>query len=495
MKQRSLVAPVLLIGIGVAFLARNVVPNFPLLDYMARYWPFLLVLWGGLRLIELASWSLRGRPMPPYGLHGGEWMLVVILCFFGLSLHAVRGFNTSLPQFLADFGGWEIWGESYDYPESAEAETSAAPRIVLEQFRGTARIVGVEGTAVKVNGHRTVRSMDQATADRTSPDVSLAIRTDGERVTIMPSMRHNLLGKNQDLVNRGVTHDVDILVPRGAILIVKGRDSKIDIRNVDGTVEVNANDTQVRLENIGGEARVEVQGSDLVRAVNLRSSLELKGRGNDIDLENIAGAVTAGGSWSGLVQMRALAKPVRWTGLYTTMSMAAVPGEIRATTGDIRATRIMGPLRIESQNKDIVLSEVTGATTIVLQRGDIHFTATAATLADVSLRSEGGNVVLGLPENAKFNLNAVTERGEANNGIGGDIRHDDTRRGASLRRTAAGPAIDVHVTRGDIWLRTGAADTMLREFPERPRMPEMPEFPDRPRAPTPPGTLPEAVLQ
>ncbi len=51
---------------------------------------------------------------------------------------------------------------------------------------------------------------------------------------------------------------------------------------------------------------------DVVRAVNVKGNLELKGRGNDIDFEKVAGSVTVDGSWSGLVQLRELAKPIRW---------------------------------------------------------------------------------------------------------------------------------------------------------------------------------------
>ena len=52
MRRTSVVAPLLLIVIGGLFLARNLYPDLPLLDYLARYWPFLLIIWGGLRLAE-----------------------------------------------------------------------------------------------------------------------------------------------------------------------------------------------------------------------------------------------------------------------------------------------------------------------------------------------------------------------------------------------------------------------------------------------------------
>jgi len=144
MKRGSLVGPLLLIGIGGLFLARNVFPDLQLLDYLARYWPLLLILWGGLRLLEILIWTATAKPLPAQGISGGEWVLVIFLCMFGASLHAVRGFSTWFPRSGIELGGLEVFGQSFEYPVSGEAATSKTPKIVLESFRGNARIVGAD---------------------------------------------------------------------------------------------------------------------------------------------------------------------------------------------------------------------------------------------------------------------------------------------------------------------------------------------------------------
>ena len=106
MRRASLVAPLLLIGIGLLFLARNVFPEMQLLDYLAKYWPLLLVVWGGLRLLEILFWAATSRPLPARGIASGEWVLVIFLCFVGVSLHAVRGFSQWLPGSRIELGAW-----------------------------------------------------------------------------------------------------------------------------------------------------------------------------------------------------------------------------------------------------------------------------------------------------------------------------------------------------------------------------------------------------
>ena len=51
-------------------------------------------------------------------------MLVVFLCIFGASLHAVRGFNSWWPRSGISVGGLDMFGESYEYPIAGEKPSS-----------------------------------------------------------------------------------------------------------------------------------------------------------------------------------------------------------------------------------------------------------------------------------------------------------------------------------------------------------------------------------
>src|SRR5262249_40821058 len=75
-RRASLVAPLILIAAGVFFLARNLYPELPLFDYLARYWPYLLIAWGALRLMEILYWRNTSQPLPRQGISGGEWLLI-----------------------------------------------------------------------------------------------------------------------------------------------------------------------------------------------------------------------------------------------------------------------------------------------------------------------------------------------------------------------------------------------------------------------------------
>ncbi|MEO8100195.1 MAG: DUF4097 family beta strand repeat-containing protein [Acidobacteriota bacterium] len=475
MRRGSLVGPLLLIGIGALFLARNVIPDLPLLDYLARYWPVLLVLWGALRLLEITVWAAQSRPLPRYGINGGEWVLVIFLCMFGFSLHAVRGFSSWLPQAGFQWGGLEVFGESFEYPVAAEMVTSVAPRVVLEGFRGSVRIVGTDAPSVKVTGHQTIRSMDKESADRASKDVQVDVTGDANQVVIhahQDRLPNRIFGKDRGPFSQRITANLEILVPKGAIVVARGQDGDFDISAING-VEITSDNSSVRLENIGGPVRLGITGSDIIRAVNVRGDFELKGRGNDIDLEKIAGQVSVSGSWAGLIQLRELAKPLRWDGPQTDVTLAGLPGELRMTIGDINGSRIAGPLRITSQTKDIGLTDVSGSMDITLERGDIRLAATTIPVANMMVRLDSGNVEVALPENAKFGMNAVTDRGEAYSDYGGGLRQDSNgRRGASIQGGPGGGAnIDVHVNRGELRVRRTVGGDSSSVLPPSTRAP------------------------
>jgi DUF4097 and DUF4098 domain-containing protein YvlB len=355
------------------------------------------------------------------------------------------------------WGGLEVFGESYEYPVTAEAISTTSPRVVIEGFQGNARIVGGDGTGVKVSGHQTIRSMDQATADRTSKETHVEVTSQGNQVVIRVMQPTNDFFNNNggNRFRRRISADLDIAVPRGASVVATGRNGDFDVSGITGSVEISGNSTGVRLESIGGDVRVDVEGSDVMRAVNIKGNLELKGRGNDVDFEKIAGQVSVDGSWGGLIQFRELAKPIRWKGPSTELTAQALPGELRMTIGEINLTKVIGPLRIESSYpKDVAIADVMGTTSIDLQRGDIRLSSTSTPLYDMNVRLQSGNVELSLPENAKFNMNAATQRGEAYSDYLNGVRQDSNgRRGASILSSAGGPMIDVQVNRGDVTLR------------------------------------------
>ncbi len=91
MRRHSLVGPFVLILIGLLFLFRNLHPEWVSFELIAKYWPFLLVAWGLLRLIEVLIWHFTSKPHTGGGVSGGEWVLIVFICAIGALAYLVHG--------------------------------------------------------------------------------------------------------------------------------------------------------------------------------------------------------------------------------------------------------------------------------------------------------------------------------------------------------------------------------------------------------------------
>ena len=81
----SLSGPLVLILIGVVFLIHAISPDFRLADLIGHYWPYALILWGLVALIEVCIRFFTNVPLPRNGVSGGAWVLVVFLALIGSS--------------------------------------------------------------------------------------------------------------------------------------------------------------------------------------------------------------------------------------------------------------------------------------------------------------------------------------------------------------------------------------------------------------------------
>jgi len=451
MKRTSIVAPLLLIGIGVLFLARNMYPDLALIDYFARYWPTLLILWGVLRLTEILFWAATEKELPSRGMSGGEWILIVFLCMIGFSVHTVRSFDTWWPHSGITMGGIDMFGESFDFPISGEKPATKAPRVIIEAFRGNARITGADSTSVKVTGHKTIRSLEQSGADRANTDSPFEITGEPGELTIRTNQEH-VSG------NQRITDEMEITVPKGATIEAHGRYGDFDITDVAGNVEIVSDNAGVRLQNIGGEVKIDTRKSDIIRAINVKGPVDMKGHGADVELQDIDGQVTIAGTYSGVIQLRNISKPLRFNGQQTDLNIEKLPGQVRMALGDFTANNLVGPVRLTTRSRDVHISDFTNSLEVSVERGDVELRPGKLPVAKMDVHARFGDVEVSLPPAAKFDLTGTTARGETYTDFGAPLHTERNGNGGSIRGSSGGPVINLQTEHGKMTVRKATAD-------------------------------------
>ena len=452
MRRRSFTGPLMLLIIGGLFLWNNLHPEASVWDVIARYWPFLLIGWGLIRLVEVAATRDRGYS----AFTGGEVALVVIICIAGSAMweahqHGIR-FNSR---------GLDVFGDQYDYPVSAHAAAAGMSRITFENPRGSIKVIGGDSQEISVNGHKTIRAWSRQDGDRANENTPVEIVPQGDRL---------LIRTNQDRVpdNQRISDDLEVTVPRGVSVEARGRNADYEINDVTGDVELASDRGDVRLARIGGNARLEIGRSDVIRAADLKGKLDLQGRGSDVELENIQGQVTINGSYLGTLEFKNLTQPLQFEGTRNTeLHVQAVPGRINMDLSQFSGSNVTGPVRLITGSRDIKLDQFSQSLELETQRGDIELTPAHSPLPSIEARSGIGRIDLILPPKAAFDLLATAEHGEAVNDFGPPVEKETEGRATTLKgKVGDGPTIRLTATRGSVAVRKEG--TLPSEVPQSP---------------------------
>jgi DUF4097 and DUF4098 domain-containing protein YvlB len=344
---------------------------------------------------------------------------------------------------------------------------------VVENVRGNARITGGAVSEVKVSGRKTVRAFDNSQAEDTSSRMRFEVKTQDGTVFIRA-------GNDTARENEYITADLEISVPKGSRIECKGRRGDFDVTDIAGDVDVQSENAGVRLQTIGGNVRVDLRASDIVRASDVKGSIELKGHGNDIELENIAGTVTVAGNYFGDIQFRNIAKPVRYEGGLnsrgTDVRVEACPGQIRMARGNVSMEQVTGPVVIAAKSKDVQVSDFTQSLEVRLERGDVEIRPGRTPVPKMEVQTDTGDIELAIPENARFTLKATAQKGDIENEYGSELKTVSEGRGGTITgKIGDGPPITLLAERGSIRLRKGSQAEMSRPLsPPAPKAPEAP---------------------
>ena len=478
MKQ-SFVGPIILIGIGLLFLANNLRPELSPWRLLLDYWPYILILWGLVRLAEIGFLASRNQPLPKRGVSGGEWGLIIFITLAVSGMWFGTDMRDRLRSGRVHLRGLQFFGETFEYPVSATMSCTKAPRVIVENRRGNVRLIGTDTDEVKVSGHNTVFGMDKVEADRISERMKLEVTVQGDQVVIRTN-QENAASDNK------VQADLEVQIPKGASVECRGTYGDFDVSQIAGSFEVKSDNAGVRGQDIGGNVRIDLRRSDIVRLVRIQGNVDVKGaRADDIEMDDVAGQVVVDGQFTGNIDFRRIEKGLRFSSKSTNLTIEKLKGRAHFSDGDLEVDDIQGALHLRSKSKDVRVSRFATPIDIDLDRGDIELSPGSATLSMMVAKTSSGGVTLHLPENAKYDLDATTRHGEAENEFGSPLTSLEANRGASIRGGNGGPKILLETGRGRMTVTRGGE--MRRRVEDRgaprptvaPKAPALPSVVDR----------------
>ena len=463
---RSLAGPIVLIVIGIFFLLGNMgmIAWHRIWSWFGDYWPALLILWGVIKIIEYQNANRAG--VPPRGIGAGGVLLVIFLVFMGLTARETTHVNwQEFRDRMHIEGDVPWWGHTYDYTDNLQQAFPAGDSLRVTNERGAINVTASNDNNIHVTVHKRVNADRQDEADKWNKSTQPQITVGGETVTVNAN--------TQGSGDHWVSTDLDIAVPRKASVVASTRHGDISIMGREGNGEITSQDGDVSVTDLNGNLTLHLDNSS-ARVSQVSSDVTVQGRGKDVSLEDVKGAVRLDGDFMENVRLTRIAKSVSFKSTRTDMEFAKLDGDLNLDSGDLEASSLTGPLRLRTRSKDIMLNGITNDVHLDNENGavEIHFNK----LGNLEVNNAKGDIRIFLPEKSAFHLDAQARDGEIESDFPElKIDNGDARATATGSVNGGGPHMVLNLEHGGIEIRKGVA------------IPVPPAAPKVPKIPTPPG--------
>jgi DUF4097 and DUF4098 domain-containing protein YvlB len=248
----------------------------------------------------------------------------------------------------------------------------------------------------------------------------------------------------------------------------------------DGNAEITSQNGDVSVTDLNGSLTLDLQHSS-ARISQVSSDVTVQGRANDVSIEDVKGTVHLDGDFMESVKLSRIAKPVSFKSTRTNMDLSQLTGYLNLDSGDLEATNVVGPFRLRTRSKDIMLNGISNDVHVQNENGAVEVHVNK--LGGLDIKNAKGDIRIFLPAKTGFQLEASARDGEIQTDFNDlKISNGDERSSANGSINGGGPRMTLENEHGTIEIRKGTAAAASKarnsEAPERPEAPEQPEVPE-----------------
>ena len=461
-KPRSPLVGMLLIIVGVLFLAARFQPGLNALQVYGRYWVLLLVVFAGVELVRYYSHRHADGP-PPRVITPMRVLVVLSIVVTGVLAGRVANKPSllsalRLPAFLSGLRD-SVVGEAYAFTDQPVTNTDIKPgmTVSVNNSYGSVKITG-GGSTLRATLVKGVRGWSQEDARKIADRIRLIVNQTADGLTITT---------NRDQVNEQFTTDIQIEMPSYLAVSVTDSYGSIAATGIQAGFTAKASYGQADLSGIKGDVSLALSYCD-VNASNIEGDLNVTGA-KRARISNVEGAVelTASTASNGVVELRDISGHVRVNapfcrivaqGLDQTAELSTEHASvdvnraanlvIDAPHSDVRVKNIAGDLRVSSSNSNLQLSSISGGLEVHAEQcsvsaddvkggvaietthgavvvknfyegvrvatsyRDVTLTTGLEPAGDIDVQNNHGQIKLVLPQSSRFHLDAESANGQ-----------------------------------------------------------------------------------
>jgi DUF4097 and DUF4098 domain-containing protein YvlB/uncharacterized membrane protein HdeD (DUF308 family) len=461
-KPRSPLVGMLLIIVGVLFLAARFQPGLNALQVYGRYWVLLLVVFGSVELVRYYSHRQTDGP-PPRVFTPMRVIVVLLIVVTGVFANRVAN-KTSLlsalrlPDFLSGLRD-SVVGEAYAFTDQPVISNEIKPGMVISvnNSYGSLKVTGGSAT-VKATLTKGVRGWSREDAQKIADRIRLVVNQTADGLTITT---------NRDQINEQFTTDIQIEMPSDLALSMTDSYGSITATGIQGGLTAKASYGQADLSGIRGDVNLALSYCE-VNASNIEGDLTVTGA-KRARISNLDGALdlTASTASNGLVELRDISGHVRVNAPFCRIVVQGLDQAAELNTehsivdvnraaslvvdaphSDVRVKNIDGDLRVLSSNSNVQVSSISGglevqaeqcsvnaedvkgaisidtthgavavknfyeAVRVATSYRDVTLTTGVEPAGDIDVQNNHGQIKLVLPQSSRFHLDAESANGQ-----------------------------------------------------------------------------------
>lgn len=475
-KPRSPISGMLLIFIGVLWLANRIHPELNGLHIYGRYWLLLLGVFAAVELVRYYSHPEKEGP-PPRLFTTVRVIAVLLIVVTGVVAGRIAGNSPSLLSalrlegFLGNLRD-SVVGQEYSFTDQAVEFSAFLPgsRVTISNSYGDVSVVG-GASILRARLSKGVRSWSEDEARKIADQIKIVIEQteDGWQITT-----------NRDQIAQQFTTSLQIEIPGAVRLEINNSYGRVSASNIDSPLAVRASYGKASINGVRGDVDLSLSYSDFDLA-NVNGNATITGA-KRAQVSGVQGALKLAGS-NGSVVVRDIAEAVEINApfckiaaqdLQSDATIRTEHGSVKVTrAGDVRidapysdvqAEEITGDLKVVSSNSDIRLRSIAGEATVAAQQSavtiddvrgrievetshggvtvrnfysglrvqtsyrDVTLVAASQPTADIDVENTHGEIRLTLPESSQFQIDAESDNGRVRpvgfNNIAQPSRHN-----------------------------------------------------------------------
>jgi len=468
--------PIILIAAGTVFLlgTMGVLDWHNLGHWFAHYWPVLLIISGVIKLIEYQQAQRLGTRAS--GISAGGVFLIIAIIFFGLMATQASRFNWGQLKDQIDInddGDFPFFGSKYNFDDQLAQAFPAGASLHVNDMRGALNIIASEDDQIRVAVHKRINAESQGEADKWNASTKPQITVSGSVMT--------LNANNQGAGDHWVAEDLDVSLPRKAAVVASTRYGDVSITGRDGNLDITNQHGEVNTTDINGKVGLNLDHSS-ARISQVASDVSIEGRANDVSIEDVKGAVHLDGEFMESVKLAKISQPVVFKSSRTNMDFSRLDGDLNLDSGDLQASDVIGPLRLNTRSKDIRLTGISGDVRLQDENGSIELRVNK--IGSMQVENRKGDIQIYLPDKAGFQVDARARNGEVQTDFD-QLKVDNSNDQATATGIigGGGPHLVVNNEHGTIEIRKASSAAEMPVAPIPPKAPKAPRAPAAPKLP------------